>query len=395
MTSRDRNAEAAWLRRLLAVSLDRRQWARLAARLKLPEELGEASPESLREIGGMTLPTAARLREGAPQEAVEAELAAMDAAGARLLTFDHPEYPAILRHMAAPPMALYVAGEILPRDDLAVAVVGPRSPSTHGREAARRISEGLARAGLTVVSGFAAGVDGLAHMAALAAGGRTLAALGCGLAVNYPAEHESLRRKILESRAGALLSELPMTAQAMRHHFPARNALIAGLALAVVVIEAAENSGALLTAHAALEEGRTVFAVPGDITRTTSRGSNALLREGAIALTCAEELLEDLRPQIEPLYAAHGVAAPWSDSLPAARKDTAAPPSSANGGAPHESHEARRLIERIAREPADLDTLIAEFTPDPLDPGRLSTLLLQLEIAGKLRKAPGNLYFSR
>ena len=105
LTSRDRNAEAAWLRRLLAVSLDRRQWARLAARLKLPEELGEASPESLREIGGMTLPTAARLREGAPQEAVEAELAAMDAAGARLLTFDHPEYPAILRHMAAPPMA--------------------------------------------------------------------------------------------------------------------------------------------------------------------------------------------------------------------------------------------------------------------------------------------------
>jgi DNA processing protein len=192
---------AAWLRLFLAVRLERRQWSGLVGAWPDPRRIGAQSVDALCQAGRLAPDTARRLREGAPQEQVEAELALMESRRARLVMCFDPDYPDILRRMTIPPAVFYMAGEYLGCDEAAVAVVGPRLASVHGREAARRIAHGLASAGLTIVSGFAVGIDSAAHVAALDAGGRTLAVLGCGLGVDYPANHAELRARIVEAGA--------------------------------------------------------------------------------------------------------------------------------------------------------------------------------------------------
>lgn len=409
----DRDRTARWLKRLLVKGVERRNWFRLTEEFQDPDLLSRQGVSTLRAVGDLSPDTAARLREGVPDEEVEAELLSMDQVGARLCTRFDGGFPYLLSQMSLPPMAVYVAGDLVAEDELAVAVVGPRTPTPYGREIARRVSVDLARAGLTVISGFAVGVDGTAHRSALEAGGRTIGVLGCGLTVNYPASHADLRIRICEG-GGALLSEYPMTAPPLAGHFPPRNTLIAGLSLAVIVVEAAERSGALVTARAALDENRHVYAVPGDITRSKSRGSNALLRAGAIPLTSVDDLLEDLEdllrgiarrleedgrlthpPRLEPIRSALPVEARAGDSNDFEGTAGRSTPfsQSAFHRPPPDNPDAVLLVERIARDPMiDLGTLMAEFVPDPFDVGRLSALLLQLELAGYIRQLPGKTY---
>ncbi len=216
----------------------------------------------------------------------------MTRVGAHALTWDSPDYPAALALLDDAPPVLYVRGTLTPADEWAVGIVGTRKVSVYGREVTHRMALGLAQHGVTVVSGLARGADGIAHKAALEAGGRTIAVLGSGLDNIYPAEHRKLADAIAEQ--GAVVSDYPMGTRPEASNFPPRNRIISGLSLGVIVTEAGLRSGALITADFAADQGREVFAVPGSILSPGSAGCNRLLRDGAHVLTEVRDVLETL-----------------------------------------------------------------------------------------------------
>ena len=215
--------------------------------------------------------------------------------GIRVLIWEDEDYPRLLREISQPPPVLYYRGEILPEDELAVAVVGTRRVSAYGRQVAENLAGALARNQVSVVSGLARGTDAIAHQATLRAGGRTLAVLGSGVDRIYPPEHRKLAEEIVEN--GAVLSDYPPGTPPESSNFPPRNRIIAGLSLAIVVIEAGETSGALITASFAADQGREVLALPGNITSPNSVGTNRLIQSGARPLLKAEDVLEALNIQ--------------------------------------------------------------------------------------------------
>jgi DNA processing protein len=221
-----------------------------------------------------------------------AELERVSRLGARVLTWDSPEYPAPLRNIPDPPPVLYVQGQLLPRDEWALAVVGTRRATVYGREVTRTLVSGLAASGVTIVSGLAHGIDTHAHQVALDAGGRTLAVLGSGIDVIYPAENRKLAELVVKS--GAILSEYPLGAQPESGNFPRRNRIISGLSLGVMVVEGSKTSGAMITADYAAEQGREIFAVPGNILSPNSAGPNYLIQQGAKLVTTIGDILEEL-----------------------------------------------------------------------------------------------------
>jgi DNA processing protein len=240
--------------------------------------LDERSVESLLKTRGSLSP--------------DAEMERIERLGMHALTLGDTDYPSLLREIPAPPPVLYVRGELLPADAVAVAIVGTRRHTAYGREVATRLATELAEAGITVVSGLARGIDGFAHSAALKAGGRTLAVLGSGVNVIYPPEHRNLADQI--AAQGALVSDYPPDRKPDAVNFPARNRIISGLTLGTVVVEAPSRSGALITTDFAADQGREVFVVPGSVLSAASAGCNRLLRDGARPVTCAADILEDL-----------------------------------------------------------------------------------------------------
>jgi DNA processing protein len=265
-------------------------------------------------------------------------------------------YPPLLAELHDPPSRLHLRGgplELLARPS--VAIVGARSCSPYGAQVARELAQSLAAAGLAVVSGLARGVDAEAHRGALAAGGLTVAVLGCGIDRDYPRVHAELARRIAES--GLVVSEYPPGIEPSPWRFPARNRIIAGLALATVVVEARERSGALITADFALELGREVFATPGEITSALSAGTNDLLRQGATPLLSAEDVLEALG--IEPI----------PEALPAGL-----------------SPEALAVLERLSDGARTLDELVRATERDPAG---LAAVLTELELVGLIAAADG------
>ncbi|MGD2146077.1 MAG: DNA-processing protein DprA [Anaerolineae bacterium] len=223
---------------------------------------------------------------------LDREMERIVANGAHVLTWESPGYPRLLLQTNAPPPVLYVKGDLREDDAWAVAVVGTRRASTYGREVTRRLSGALARNGITVVSGLARGIDGVAHKAAIEAGGRTIAVFGCGIDHIYPAEHRKLATQIAAN--GALVSDYPIGTRPEGRNFPPRNRIISGLSLGVLVTDAGKSSGALITAEFAAEQGRDVFAVPGSILTQGSIGTNRLIQDGAKLVTTAADILEEL-----------------------------------------------------------------------------------------------------
>lgn len=211
---------------------------------------------------------------------------------ARVVTLLDEDYPVLLREIDQSPPVIYVKGRLIPADEFAVAMVGTRRVTAYGQQVARETSTFLAGHGLTIVSGLARGVDALAHQHALQAGGRTIAVLGCGVDVVYPPEHRQLAEAIVEN--GALISDYPMGTQPEGINFPPRNRIISGLSLATIVVEAGERSGALITADFALEQGRDVFAVPGNVFSPASRGTNRLIQNGAFVMVSPQDVLDVL-----------------------------------------------------------------------------------------------------
>jgi len=220
------------------------------------------------------------------------EMEKIERAGVQILTWQDETYPPQLRHIHSPPPVLYVKGELRPEDEWAVAMVGTRRATVYGKEAVRTLAGDLARNGVTIVSGMARGIDAQAHRVALAAGGRTIAVFGSGIDIIYPSEHKKLAQAIVEN--GALVTEYALGTRPEGSNFPPRNRIISGLSLGVVIVEAGERSGALITADFAGEQGRDVFAVPGNIFHRGSKGTNKLIQQGAKLVLSVEDVLEEL-----------------------------------------------------------------------------------------------------
>lgn len=336
--------------------------ARLVARFGSPEAVFRASVTELGEIDGLTGKVAEEIRKGPQERAVDRELERVRAAGARILTLSDEAYPSRLKEIYDPPAVLYVNGELKKEDDLAVSIVGSRKTSVYGRMMTERMSQGLARHGVTIVSGMARGIDSVAHGGAVSVGGRTIAVLGCGVDVIYPRENRGLFAKIVEH--GAVVSEFPMGSPPEGAHFPKRNRIISGLSLGVIVVEAAAESGALITANYALEQGRDVFAVPGSIGAAGSQGTHRLIKQGAKLVEASEDILEEILPQWHRRGQEHEKAK-QGPSLP---------------------EEEGRLYDLLGETPLHIDRIILETG---MDPGKVSGLLLSLELKGLIAQWPG------
>jgi len=265
---------------------------RLLEVFETPEQVLLARAGQLRAVDGVGQEVAEAIAGWQDKVDLSAELKRVADFGAKVITTASAEYPRMLREISNPPIVLYVWGELIERDQHALGVVGSRQTSHYGLECAKKLSYQLAYAGLTVVSGLARGIDTAAHQGALAAQGRTVAVIGSGLMELYPPENQGLAEKIAAS--GAVISEFPMTLPPSTQTFPYRNRIVAGWGSGLLVVEAGQKSGALITATQALEHGRLVYAVPGQIDRPTSVGSNRLIQQGAKLVTGAADILDDL-----------------------------------------------------------------------------------------------------
>lgn len=276
-----------------------------------PQAVLAATAEELCTVEKVGPTVAAAMLESSADEA-DRILDVCRRKGVALLTESTTHYPPLLSRIDDPPGILFVRGEIRPSDALAVAVVGARHATAYGQKVAKQLGGALARAGYTVVSGLARGIDQAAHRGALAAGGRTIAVLGSGVLQIYPPEHRGLAEEI--AAAGAVISELPPLTKPSSGAFPQRNRIISGLSLGVVVVQAAERSGAMITARLAGEQGREVFAVPGDIDCRMSQGCHRLIQDGAKLVGGIDDILEELGPLFETVVSpsgccvSHGVA---------------------------------------------------------------------------------------
>lgn len=294
---------------------------------------------------------------------LDAEMDRYQRAGIAVISRVDPSYPRLLAQIPAPPPVLYVRGELLPRDEVAVAIVGTRRATAYGREVTSRLAADLAAAGITIVSGLARGVDAVAHHAALQAGGRTIAVLGSGPDVIYPPEHQRLAEQIIAN--GAVLADYPPGRKPDAPNFPARNRIISGLSLGVVIAEAPARSGALITADFAADQSRDVFVVPGSILSATGQGGLRLLRDGARLVTCAEDILEDLNL----LRGQHQTAIQQS--------------------LPFETEHERRLHALLTGDGQHIDDLAAALS---LPIGEVSALLLTMELKGLVRNSGAQHY---
>ncbi len=325
------------------------------------ESAWQAAPDDLR-AAGLGTKIIERLLEARKNVDLEKLWDKIVAQGIQILTWDDELYPPRLKEIEQPPPVLYVRGELLPEDHFAVAIVGTRRITSYGRQVAEELSAFLAANGVTVVSGLARGVDAVAHSAAIRAGGRTIAVLGSGVDRIYPPEHRSLAEELMGR--GALVSDYPVGTAPDATNFPPRNRIISGLSMAVVVIEAGETSGALITAEFAAEQGREVFAVPGSILAPQSKGTNKLIQDGALPLLTPADLLQALN------LTRIGVQKSARKILPADEVEA-------------------QLMNVLGNEPMHVDELRSQ-TGLPVE--KVSAALVMMELKGMVRQVGGMNY---
>src|SRR4051812_39959686 len=332
-----------------------------------PERILSARGAALRAVDGVGAEVAEQIVGWENIVDLPAELQRINDFGAQVITAESPLYPKQLREIHAPPIVLYVWGEITERDQHAIGVIGSRRTTHYGTESAKKLSYQLAYAGLTIVSGLARGIDTAAHQGALAAKGRTIAVIGSGLLKLYPAENAALAEKI-SSGNGAVVSEFSMEIEPDRQTFPMRNRIISGWSQGLLVVEAGANSGALISVAQALEQGRNVYAVPGHINAPTAIGSNRLIQQGAKLVMDASDILDDLQ-----------ILLPESKPSPEA----------AVRALPALSEDERRVYDAIRETETSIDDIA---TKSELPSGTVSSTLLRLELKKLVKQLPGK-YF--
>jgi DNA processing protein len=327
----------------------------------------DAAPSQLRGVPGVGAKLAERIVAARREIDAEAELRVCHEHGLTVLTEEDADYPRMLREIHDPPAVLFLHGDLRPQDRLAVAIVGTRHATRYGQQQAERLAGGLARAGLTIVSGLARGIDAAAHRGALQAGGRTLAVLASGVLNIYPPEHAALAEQV--RAAGALISENPPHSAPLSGAFPQRNRLISGLSLGVIVVEAAERSGALISAQHAMEQGREVFAVPGRVDSRTSRGCHRLLRDGAKLVESVDDVLEELGPLVAGTPGVDGRVVHHPAELQL-------------------NDQERQVLDAIDEEPTSIDAVVVGSR---LPIQRVLSTISVLEMRRLVRRISGNL----
>ncbi len=384
-----------WLALRTARGVGPRTCKLLIEKFGAPEKIFQLNAEEI-AAAGVPRNTARSIAEFRDFEPLEKELCELPNIGARLVKWTDADFPPNLRQIADPPPFLFVRGTAQLSDPTCIAIVGARAASDIGRRMAQRLGLELAAKGFTVVSGLARGIDGEAHQGALDAHGKTVAVLGCGVDVIYPAEHRKLAEAILAG-GGALISELPIGTQPLAENFPTRNRILSGLCLGVVIVEAAEKSGSLITARMALEQDRQVFAVPGSPLSGKTRGSNRLLKDGAKLVECVEDVIEELAPQMagKPVTA-RGVPIERAEraptqAMPETRAEVAPIAGSVGGGKSLEvATDATIILENLKEsERLHVDSIIES---SGLNAQTVLRLLLELELEGRVTQHPGKLF---
>ena len=358
MNERSANDLMYWVAFSLIPRIGAVRAARLSAYFETMADAWRAGPGELRNAG-LDQGTVSSIVEARQAISPEAEMERLQKAGVRAYCWADDEYPKHLREIEDRPPVLYVRGEILPDDEWAVAIVGTRRATPYGRQAAEHFATDLAGHGITVVSGLARGIDAVAHRAAIAAGGRTIGVLACGLDLVYPPEHGKLALEIAEH--GAVVSDYPLGTQPRSEFFPRRNRILSGLSLGVLVVEGDVKSGALITARVALDQNREVFAVPGSIYAPTAQGTNKLIQAGEAKLvTGTEDILEELN-----------LTMTTSSQQLELREVT-----------PDDPTEAR-LLKHISTQPSHIDE-VQRASGLPI--GTVSSTLALLELKGMVRQ---------
>jgi len=319
------------------------------------------------------------LRELLASSAFEREAERCEKAGIRMISLLDSKYPKNLSAIYDPPLILYVKGTLIPEDEAAIAIVGSRHPTIYGMRCSVRFASELAERGFTIVSGFARGIDGEAHRGALKVKGRTIAVLGSGLDVVYPKEHVSLYQDILES--GAIVSEFPLGTAPAAFNFPRRNRIISGFAMGILVVEASQRSGSLITARIAAEEGREVYAVPGPIDSIASFGTHQLIQTGAKLVTGVEDILEDLAPQIQASLC----------SLQSSEKNLPEKEKKQEDlvGIIKERENNDPILNLLADQPLSFDEIVVGLNENPV---KISSRMTQLELQGVVKRVFGGRY---
>lgn len=332
-----------------------------------PEAIFQAGGEELARIPGVGREAVRSIVEAGPKVDPAAEEKKAAKLGIRIVTFLDDEYPAALKEIHDPPLALYIKGHILPPDKHAIAIVGTRHATHYGSSVADRLAYGLSKAGFTIVSGLARGIDTVAHQAALKAGGRTLGVLGSAIDQFYPKENLELGERM--ATQGAVISEYPLGRPPDRQTFPYRNRIVAGMVVGLVVVEAGEKSGAVITANAALDQGRHVYAVPGRIDNPAARGCHALIKTGAKLIETIDDIVDDLQMLIPKKIDQQASNLKKTPDLMLSPEEAAVVKSLGGGG---------RQVDELARDCG-------------LSAARLNSILLGLEMKRIVKTLPGRL----
>jgi DNA processing protein len=365
----DRKSLYPWLALNQIAGLGKVGYARLIERFGSPENVFQADLEELQSVEGVRKNTALAIVKFKRAEKIDRELEELERQKVGVLTSKDPRYPALLAKIHDPPPYLYYKGSASTQDDRSLAVVGSRLASPYGIKITERLAWGLSQQGLTIVSGMARGIDSAAHQGALMAQGRTVAVLGSGLDVIYPQENQKLFERIVE--AGLVYSEFPLGSLPERQNFPIRNRIISGMSLGVVIVEATQRSGSLITARLALDQGREVFAVPGSVESFKSSGTHSLIKQGAKLVEHAQDILEELH---------------WEEKAPEDARELRREPTEIG---PTLSAKEKQIRDLLSDGSLHVDQMVRQ---SGIGISPLLSLLLEMELKGLIKQLPGKFF---
>jgi len=360
-----------WVGLNMVLGIGKTLFARLLRHFGSVRNVFRANVRELMAVHGIGEKNAREILDFDLERNIDREFRLAEKLNLRVMTLASPEYPYLLKSIYDPPPVLYYRGNPLAKHQVAVAVVGTRLATSYGKMVAERICGDLAARGLVIVSGMARGIDTVCHQSAIKAGGQTIAVLGCGLSHTYPPENGRLKQQIAEQ--GTLVSEFPISMRPDKSNFPARNRIISGLSLGTLIVEAGAKSGALITAQFALDQGRDVFAVPGNIYSPKSRGTNHLVKLGAKLVDGADAVIEELPPSVQALLKG------------------AVSEEKTNAESLGLSDKERSLMSLLSLEEKHIETLIENSR---LSPAVVSATLTQLELRGLVRQKEGKRFVS-